>query len=215
MASLHNHINLRQQMVVQQIKGRGIRDKKVLQAMAKVPRHLFIPPESQVYAYEDRPLCIGEGQTISQPYMVALMTECMELQGGEKVLEIGTGSGYQTAILCEIAEMVYTIERHAVLLQEAEKILDELGYHNYKAKVGDGTVGWEEYSPFDSIIVTAGAPDIPPKLAEQLAEEGRLVIPVGYHGFQTLFKIIKKGNKLKRCSITGCTFVPLIGEQGW
>jgi protein-L-isoaspartate(D-aspartate) O-methyltransferase len=215
MASLNNHIKLRQQMVVQQIKARGVKDKKVLEAMAKVPRHLFVPPESQVYAYEDRPLCIGEGQTISQPYMVALMTECMELQGGEKVLEVGTGSGYQTAILCEIAEMVYTIERHAVLLQEAEKILDELGYHNYKAKVGDGTVGWEEYSPFDGIIVTAGAPDIPPKLAEQLAEEGRLVIPVGYHGFQTLFKITKKGNKLKRYSITGCTFVPLIGEQGW
>jgi protein-L-isoaspartate(D-aspartate) O-methyltransferase len=215
MASFKNSTKLRQQMVLQQIKTRGVKDKKVLSAMTKVPRHLFVPRESQSYAYEDRPLCIGEGQTISQPYMVALMTECLELKGGEKVLEIGTGSGYQTAILCEMAEVVYTIERHAFLLKEAKKILDELGYTNYEAKIGDGTIGWGEYSPFNGIIVTAGAPDIPPKLAEQLAEGGRLVIPVGHHGFQTLFKITKKGEKLIRCSITGCTFVPLIGEQGW
>ena len=202
-------------MVKQQIKARGVSDSKVLSAMNAVPRHAFVPPESQRYAYEDRPLSIGEGQTISQPYMVALMTECLDLKCGEKVLEIGTGSGYQTAILAEIAEMVYTIERHALLVERAKEALDELGYKNYEAKAGDGTIGWEEKAPFDGIIVTAGAPEVPPRLIEQLAEGGRLVIPVGHHGFQTLIKITKKGKKLKRNSITGCTFVPLIGEQGW
>ena len=147
--------------------------------------------------------------------MVALMTECLDLKGDEKVLEIGTGSGYQTAILAEIAGMVYTIERHAILVQRAKEVLDELEYKNYQTKVGDGTIGWEEKAPFDGIIVTAGAPEIPPRLIEQLAEAGRLVIPVGYHGFQTLIKITKKDKKLKRDSITGCTFVPLIGEEGW
>jgi len=205
----------RQIMVQQQIKARGIKDEKVLAAMNKVQRHLFVPSESERYAYEDRPLSIGEGQTISQPYMVALMTECLELKGGEKVLEIGTGSGYQTAILAEIAAMVFSIERHSKLLKKAEDVLYELGYENYEAKVGDGSLGWEEKSPFDGIMVTAAAPEVPPKLIEQLAKGGRLVIPVGHYGFQTLVKITKKNKRLRHDAITGCTFVPLIGEQGW
>lgn len=215
-SSSHNDYDkLRQMMVQQQIKARGIKDEKVLLAMAKVPRHLFVPSESVRYAYEDRPLSIGEGQTISQPYMVALMTECLKLKGEEKVLEIGTGSGYQTAILAEISAMVFTIERHSRLLIKAKEVLDTLGYQNYEAKVGDGSLGWEEKSPFDGIMVTAAAPEVPPRLIGQLTQGGRLVIPVGHYGFQTLIKITKKDKRLKRDSITGCTFVPLIGEQGW
>jgi len=206
---------LRQEMLEDQIKLRGIREPRVLAAMSKVQRHLFVPTISKIYAYEDRPLSIGEGQTISQPYMVALMTECLGLKGGEKVLEIGTGSGYQTAILAEIAEMVYTIERYPKLLKRAKEALAKLGYKNYEAKVGDGSLGWKEKSPFDGIMVTAAAPEAPPNLIEQLAPGGRLVIPIGHYGFQTLIKIIKEDKKLKRQSITGCTFVPLIGEQGW
>jgi len=215
MSSHYDYNKLRKMMVQQQIKARGIKAEKVLAAMGKVPRHLFVPSESVRYAYEDRPLSIGEGQTISQPYMVALMTACLELKGGEKVLEIGTGSGYQTAILAEIAAMVFTIERHSKLLSMAKEVLDKLGYQNFEAEVGDGSLGWEEKAPFDSIMVTAAAPEVPPKLIEQLAQGGRLVIPVGHYGFQKLVKITKKDKRLKRESITGCTFVPLIGEQGW
>ncbi len=206
---------LRQHMVEFQIAARGIKDEKVLASMKKVPRHQFVSSSQKAFSYEDRPLSIGEGQTISQPYMVALMTESLLLKGGEKVLEIGTGSGYQTAILAEIVGMVYTIERHAKLLTRAIETLDELGYQNYQAKVGDGTLGWEEYSPFDGIMVTAAAPKIPTRLTDQLIGGGRLVIPVGQYGFQTLFRVTKKGKRLKQESITGCTFVPLIGEQGW
>ena len=202
-------------MVNTQIKARGIYDPKVLDAMLKVPRHEFVPEDMRPYAYEDRPLPIGEGQTISQPYMVALMTQCMELEGPESVLEIGAGSGYQAAILAEIAAMVYTIERFPSLLQRAQEVLARLGYTNYKALVGDGTLGWEENAPFNGIMVTAGAPDVPPSLLEQLADKGRLVIPIGPERYQTLYKIVKKGKKIRREFVTYCSFVPLIGKEGW
>lgn len=206
---------LREYMVNTQIKARGIYDPKVLDAMLKVPRHEFVPEDMRPYAYEDRPLPIGEGQTISQPYMVALMTQCMELEGPESVLEIGAGSGYQAAILAEIAAMVYTIERFPSLLQRAQEVLARLGYTNYKALVGDGTLGWEENAPFNGIMVTAGAPDVPPSLLEQLADKGRLVIPIGPERYQTLYKIVKKGKKIRREFVTYCSFVPLIGKEGW
>ena len=206
---------LREYMVNTQIKARGIYDPKVLDAMLKVPRHEFVPEDMRPYAYEDRPLPIGEGQTISQPYMVALMTQCMELEGPESVLEIGAGSGYQAAILAEIAAMVYTIERFPSLLQRAREVLARLGYTNYEALVGDGTLGWEENAPFNGIMVTAGAPDVPPSLLEQLADKGRLVIPIGPERYQTLYKIVKKGKKIRREFVTYCSFVPLIGKEGW
>lgn len=206
---------LREYMVNTQIKARGIYDPKVLDAMLKVPRHEFVPEDMRPYAYEDRPLPIGEGQTISQPYMVALMTQCMELEGPESVLEIGAGSGYQAAILAEIAANVYTIERFPSLLQRAQEVLARLGYTNYEALVGDGTLGWEENAPFNGIMVTAGAPDVPPSLLEQLADKGRLVIPIGPERYQTLYKIVKKGKKIRREFVTYCSFVPLIGKEGW
>ncbi|TKJ29180.1 protein-L-isoaspartate O-methyltransferase [bacterium (candidate division B38) B3_B38] len=206
---------LREYMVNTQIKARGIYDSKVLAAMLKVPRHEFVPQDMRPYAYEDRPLPIGEGQTISQPYMVALMTQCLELEGSERILEIGAGSGYQAAILAEIATSVCTIERFSSLLQRAREVLDRLGYINYEARVGDGTLGWEEKAPFNGIMVTAGAPDVPPSLLEQLADKGRLVIPIGPERYQTLYKIVKKGKKIKRDFVTYCSFVPLIGKEGW
>ncbi|MFB0519480.1 MAG: protein-L-isoaspartate(D-aspartate) O-methyltransferase [Acidobacteriota bacterium] len=206
---------LREYMVNTQIKARGIYDPKVLDAMLKVPRHEFVPEDMRIYAYEDRPLPIGEGQTISQPYMVALMTQCLELEGSERILEIGAGSGYQAAILAEIAASVYTIERFPSLLQRAREVLARLGYTNYKALVGDGTLGWEENAPFNGIMVTAGAPDVPPSLLEQLSDKGRLVIPIGAERYQSLFKIVKRGKKLRREFVTYCSFVPLIGKEGW
>ncbi|MDH5406090.1 MAG: protein-L-isoaspartate(D-aspartate) O-methyltransferase [Candidatus Aminicenantes bacterium] len=206
---------LREYMVNTQIKARGIYDPKVLDAMLKVPRHEFVPEDMRPYAYEDRPLPIGEGQTISQPYMVALMSQCLELEGSERILEIGAGSGYQAAILAEIAAMVYTIERFPSLLQRAQEVLARLGYTNYEALVGDGTLGWEENAPFNGIMVTAGAPDVPPSLLEQLADKGRLVIPIGPERYQTLYKIVKKGKKIRREFVTYCSFVPLIGKEGW
>ena len=206
---------LREYMVNTQIKARGIHDTKVLAAMLKVPRHEFVPLDMRPYAYEDRPLPIGEGQTISQPYMVALMTQCLDLTGPENVLEIGTGSGYQAAILAELAARVYTIERFSSLLKRAQEVLDRLGYTNYEACSGDGTLGWEEKAPFNGIMVTAGAPDVPPSLLEQLADKGRLVIPIGPERYQTLYKIVKKGKKARREFVTYCSFVPLVGKEGW
>ena len=164
-------------------------------------------------AYHDGPLSIGEGQTISQPYMVALMTECLDLKGGEKVLEIGTGSGYQTAILAELAEHVYTIERVPILLEKAQQVLTHLGYTTIKFKGGDGTYGWCEESPFDGIIVTAAAPDISQVLVEQLNDGGVLVIPVGSRYSQSLYKVTKKGDKIEKEERTLCVFVPLIGNM--
>jgi protein-L-isoaspartate(D-aspartate) O-methyltransferase len=202
-------------MVEEQLRRRGISDPRVLEAMAKVPRHLFVPQDYQSSAYEDRPLPIGEGQTISQPYMVAIMTQSLELNGREKVLEIGTGSGYQAAILAELAGTVYTVERISSLTQSAQKVLGGLGYENIFFRTGDGSKGWPEEAPFGGIIVTAGAPDIPQTFKTQLAERGILVIPTGPRYTQTLFKLTREGNKFIEEDVTGCVFVPLVGDYGW
>lgn len=206
---------LRQRMVVEQLVKRGIKDPRVLQAMGKVPRHLFVDPALRSRAYEDYPLPIGEGQTISQPYMVALMTEALELKGYERVLEVGTGSGYQTAILAELASKVYSIERIDVLAHRAAERLLQLGYANVQIKVGDGSLGWTEEAPFDAILVTAGAPSTPQALLQQLAEKGRLVIPVGEAHAQILKKIVREGESYSSTDLVGCVFVKLLGEQGW
>jgi len=202
-------------MVEEQLRRRDIFNSQVLEAMAKVPRHSFVPPEYKSAAYEDRPLPIGEGQTISQPYMVAVMTQSLELKGGERVLEIGTGSGYQTAILAELSREVFTIERISTLIQKARLTLQELGYRNIYFLAGDGTKGWPEKAPFEGIIVTAGAPEIPQTFLSQLAEGGRLVIPVGPRYTQTLYKVTRRGNKFQEEDVTGCVFVPLLGDYGW
>jgi len=204
-------VSEREDMVREQIVERGIEDKSVISAMKKVPRHLFVPEESRSKAYEDSPQLIGEGQTISQPYIVALMTELLELEGNERVLEIGTGSGYQAAVLAEIAEEVYTIEIMPSLHESARKTLSDLGYLNIVLKQGDGYVGWEEHAPFDAIVVTAAAPHIPQPLISQLADGGILVIPVGGTiDFQTLQKVKKVGDRLKIDKITPVRFVPFI-----
>ncbi|MEZ0343821.1 MAG: protein-L-isoaspartate(D-aspartate) O-methyltransferase [Caldimicrobium sp.] len=205
----------RERMVDTQIKARGIKDERVLKAMLKVPRHLFVPPSLRDQAYGDFPLPIGEGQTISQPYIVALMTEALELKGKERVLEVGTGSGYQTAILAELAAWVYTIEKYATLQERAKAVLFELGYKNISFKIGDGTLGWKEAAPFDAIIVTAAAPQIPLPLIEQLAEGGRIVIPVGDEFSQMLIKGVKKGGTLHTKSLEPVRFVKLVGEYGF
>jgi len=205
----------RQLMVDKQMKRRGISNFNVLEAMREVPRHCFVPQELRSSAYNDCPLSIGEGQTISQPYMVALMTECLQLEGEEKVLEIGTGSGYQTAILANLVEKVYTVEIHKSLSERASRLLIDLGYNNIEFRVGDGSKGWPEESPFDGIIVTAGSPDIPHTLQSQLADGKRLVIPVGSRFVQTLYTITRVGSSFHKKESTGCVFVPLIGEFGW
>jgi protein-L-isoaspartate(D-aspartate) O-methyltransferase len=202
-------------MVEGQLRKRGISDQRVLEAMARISRHAFVSAEYQAAAYEDRPLPIGEGQTISQPYMVAVMTQSLDLKGEERVLEVGTGSGYQTAILAELAKTIFTIERIQALIQRAQKILQEFGYENIFFLTGDGTKGWPEKAPFDGIIVTAGAPEIPQTLTSQLADGGRLVIPVGPRYTQTLYKVTRKGNRFREEEITGCVFVPLVGDFGW
>lgn len=206
---------LRKKMVEEQLIPRGISDKKVLDAFGKVPRHKFVPEEFQDSAYNDYPLSIGDGQTISQPYMVSLMTESLVLKGDEKVLEIGTGSGYQMAILLEIAREVYSVERSEVLAHGASKTLEQLGYRNFEIKMGDGTLGWTEYAPYDGIIVTAGAPGIPESLIRQLNEGGRMVIPIGGSFGQILTIVEKKGPSIITREVCGCVFVPLIGKEGW
>lgn len=206
---------LRDRMVNEQLVPRSIHDSRVLASFRKVPRHKFVKKEFQASAYSDHPLPVGEGQTISQPYMVALMTECLALTGREKVLEIGTGSGYQAAILAELAKEVITIERIEPLAKNAKEILGELGYTNVRVEVGDGTLGWKASGPYDRIIVTAGAPKIPSKLIEQLAVGGRLVIPVGSSLTQMLTLIEKKKDGLRTTEICGCMFVPLVGKGGW
>ena len=202
-------------MVEEQIVSRGIKDAKLIAAMEKIPRHLFVEEALQSQAYSDHPLPIGEKQTISQPYMVALMTEAMLLTGKEKVLEIGTGSGYQTAILTELSVKVFSIERIRSLAIRARKLLYELGYFNVEIKIFDGTFGWTEESPFDAIIVTAGSPDIPQPLIDQLAMGGRLVIPVGDAFVQDLFRVTKTEEGIKKEDLGGCRFVKLIGKYGW
>ena len=202
-------------MVEDQILSRGIRDPGVIGAMKKVPRHLFVEEALQSQAYNDHPLPIGEKQTISQPYMVALMTEALQLTGKEKVLEVGAGSGYQTAILAELAEKVYSIERIRSLAIKARQLLYQLGYFNVEIKIFDGTYGWIEESPFEVIIVTAGAPDVPQPLVDQLAPGGRLVVPVGDAFVQDLIRITKTEKGIKKEDLGGCRFVKLIGKHGW
>jgi protein-L-isoaspartate(D-aspartate) O-methyltransferase len=200
-------------MIKHDIKGRGIKDKRVIDAMAKIPRHLFVPAFYKDKAYGDYPLPIGEGQTISQPYVVALMTEALNLKPDDRVLEIGTGSGYQAAVLAEIVKEVYTIEIRQRLAEEAEKRLKELGYKNIKVKHADGYFGWQEYAPFDAIIITASANHIPPPLIKQLKEGGRLIIPLGRTVyFQTLTLVTKKKEDLELKQMGGVSFVPMIGE---
>jgi protein-L-isoaspartate(D-aspartate) O-methyltransferase len=206
---------LRELMVRTQLIPRGIKDSRVLDAMERVPRHLFIGSAAAGNAYSDMALPIGEGQTISQPYMVAIMTELLELKGREKVLEVGTGSGYQAAVLAELSLEVFTIERIAPLAERAETKFRELSYANVHVKTGDGTLGWPEEAPFDRIIITAGSPEIPAPLIEQLAKGGIIVIPVGDLYSQQLLKYRNAGEKPITEYHTPCVFVPLIGQYGW
>ncbi len=205
----------KQQMLQRQLQQRDIDDPRVLAAMAKVPRERFIPAESHAHAYADRALPIDCGQSISQPYMVALMTQVLALSGKELVLEIGTGSGYQAAILAELAREVISIERHATLTAQAGAVLAALGYANVTLQTGDGTLGWPERAPYDRIIVTAAAAVYPPPLFAQLAEGGTLVIPLGGKEHQTLQAIRKEGGLPHAANISGCRFVPLVGSEGW
>lgn len=201
-------------MVDEQLILRDIKNPRVLDAFKKIERHKFIPQEFATSAYADFPVPIGEGQTISQPYIVALMTEYLDLTGSERVLEVGTGSGYQTAILAELAKEIFTIERFENLAKQAQNLLNELGYKNIKIKVGDGTLGWPEQAPFDRIIITAASPSIPPPLSEQLKEGGKLILPLGEAFGQVLTLVEKKQGILQYKDICGCVFVPLVGKYG-
>jgi protein-L-isoaspartate(D-aspartate) O-methyltransferase len=206
---------LRREMVQEQIRERGVRDPGVLDAMQRVPRHEFISEDMMAGAYADQPLPIGEGQTISQPYMVAAMTEALALMGQERVLEVGTGSGYQAAVLSLLAREVHSVESVASLAKSAQARLAKLGYKNVAIHCGDGTLGLEQAAPFDAIIVTAAAPRIPPPLVEQLAEGGRLVIPVGPATEQELVLVRKLEGRATQETLHYCRFVPLLGRYGW
>jgi protein-L-isoaspartate(D-aspartate) O-methyltransferase len=208
-------VTARREMVERQLRKRGIRDERVLAAMLGVPRHEFVPAEFAAEAYNDRPLPIGHGQTISQPFMVAAMAEVLELSGGERVLEIGAGSGYQAAVLSLLAHEIHTVEMHEELAVESAQRLQRLGYSNVQVHVGDGTLGWPDRAPFDAIVVTAAAPEIPPPLTAQLANGGRLIIPVGTAEEQRLLRVEKHGNEFSTRSLYHCRFVPLIGQYGW
>ena len=205
----------RLRMVRDQIIPRGVRDPRVLEAMRQVPRHCFVPPEYEAMAYSDGPLPIGQGQTISQPYIVALMSEMLELEGDETVLEVGTGSGYQAAVLAQLARTVHTIERHAALVEKAEQVLQALGVRHVVVHLGDGTLGLPRYAPYQAIMVTAASPVVPPPLLEQLADCGRLVIPVGGHGSQVLERWRRFGDTFDQEQILPVAFVPLRGVHGW
>lgn len=211
MEEQHYH-GQRKRMVEKHLIPRGIKDQKVLEAFRKIPRHLFVDPAQRHMAYNDHPLPIGLEQTISQPYIVALMTESLELKGDEKVLEIGTGSGYQTAILAELAQHVYTLERLPRLSEKAKKILQELGYNNISLKTGDGTKGWPEEAPFDRILVAAATESVPSPLLEQMSTGGRMIIPLGDILLQDLVLIVKDEQGINKRNLGGCHFVPLIGE---
>ena len=205
----------RDRMVQDQLVARGIKDTRVLQAMRKTPRHLFVEEAFAMRAYGDYPLLIGEKQTISQPFMVGYMVEALALTNKDRVLEIGTGSGYQTAVLAEICQKVLSIERIKSLAKKARQLLESLGYHNFQIRIDDGSIGWAEKAPFEAIIVSAAAPQVPAPLCEQLAEGGRLVIPVGTEKSQTLRLIYKKNGEIFEEEKFGCTFVKLIGKYGW
>lgn len=202
-------------MVEEQLRARGLTDGRLLAAFRKVPRHVFVPAEFQNEAYADHPLPIGGGQTISQPYIVALMTHHLRLQGHERVLEIGAGSGYQTAILAELALEVFAVERLPELLHAVGRRLGELGYLNVHLNAGNGSLGWPEHAPYDAILVSAAAPEVPRPLLEQLADGGRMVLPIGPHEAQMLVEIEKRRGALHRKEIASCVFVPLVGEHGW
>ncbi|MGB9439194.1 MAG: protein-L-isoaspartate(D-aspartate) O-methyltransferase [Desulfobacterales bacterium] len=205
----------REEMVRTQIEARGIKAPKVLAAFRRVPRHLFVSEALRDQAYGDYPLPIGEQQTISQPYIVAEMTQALDLGEDDRVLEIGTGSGYQAAILAQIVYRVYTVERKRSLYQQARNLFDKLHYHNIVMKYADGTKGWRDESPFDGIIVTAGAPQIPDVLIDQMGEGGRLVVPVGNQHTQELIKIFRDDQNIRQINLGGCRFVKLVGEYGW
>ena len=205
----------RRKMVEKQILGRGIKDLSVMEVLSRVPRHLFVNSSLQHRAYGDCPLPIGENQTISQPYIVALMTQVLDLKGGERVLEIGTGSGYQTAILAELASHVFTIERVKPLVKKTKELLEGLKYKNIVFKTFDGTYGWRDQSPFDAILISAATPSIPKSLIEQLADKGRLVAPVGERESQDLVVLNKNGDRVMERKIGSCKFVPLIGKFAW
>ena len=206
---------LRESMVKNQIEARGIQDPRVLDAMRTVPRHEFVNESLIDQAYNDHPLPIGEQQTISQPYIVALMTEALQVDQDDRVLEIGTGSGYQAAVLAEIAYRVYTIERNRTLYDRTREILEKMGYYNIVCRYGDGTIGWKEEAPFDAILVTAGAPEIPKPLVDQLDVGGRMVIPVGSSSSQMLVKLYRDEKGIHQTDLGGCRFVKLIGQRGW
>jgi len=205
----------RRAMVAAQIAARGVADRRVLAALARVPRHLFVPPSLERAAYDDAPLPIGQGQTISQPYIVATMLECLSLQPEDKALEIGTGSGYQTALLAEMCRTVCTVERIPELADAARERLRGMGYENVRFRTADGTLGWPEEAPFDAIVVSAAAPRMPQPLLDQLAEGGRLAAPVGEERWQELVRVERTGGVFRRRTICGCVFVKLIGKEGW
>ena len=215
MTSEEEFTKQRDRMVSDQIEGRKIKNQRVLDAMRAVPRHRFVPEEYHDRAYSDRPIPIGERQTISQPYVVSLMTQLLVLKGDECVLEIGTGSGYQAAILAHLAKQVYTIERHEPLAERAAAVLHDLGLDNVVVRHGDGSGGWPEHAPYDGIMVTAAAPDVPEPLLEQLVEGGRLVVPVGGPRGQYLQSWKREGPKYTHDSVVPVAFVPLRGEHGW
>jgi protein-L-isoaspartate(D-aspartate) O-methyltransferase len=209
------HTDERRVMVESQLRNRGIRDQRVLDAMLRVPRHLFIPPEYRSQAYGDHPIPIGEGQTISQPFIVAVSLQALALTGSESVLEVGTGSGYQTALLAELARNVYSIERHATLARSAETILTQQGLNNVRVVIGDGSHGLSEFAPYGAILVSAAAPSVPQSLLDQLSDNGRMVIPVGPPHAQDLQLVRKRDGKPVVKALEGCRFVPLIGAEGY
>lgn len=204
------------EMVERQLRQRGIRDSRVLDAMARIPREVFVPVERQAMAYEDSALPLAEGQTLSQPFMVAAMTEALQLDPDDRVLEIGTGSGYQTAVLSLLAREIFTIEFIPGLSRAANEVLRSLGCTNVRARVGDGSRGWPEEAPFDAILVTAGAPSLPDPLKEQVSQDGgRIVIPVGPRDLQVLYRYVRRGTEVTAERLMECRFVPLVGEEGW
>lgn len=210
-----DYAHIRKQMINEQILARGIQDERVLDALQRVPRHWFVPEEYTNIAYSDSPLPIGHGQTISQPYIVALMTELLELEGDENVLEVGTGSGYQAALLASLARQVHTIERYAELAEKADEVLHRLRYSNVFVHVGDGSLGLPKYAPYQAIVVTAAAPGVPQPIFDQMSDGGRLVLPVGGAGGQILDRWRKQGDEYKQEHVAPVAFVPLRGQHGW